>query len=160
METALGMQAQQPSQPRIRLRVAPAESRMPSPWELYSLVLLVGAAVYIPLSYMMPMPSVESPLRYTGLACPLCGGTRAVTALCTGQLELAVKYNPLALVVFALLVWGAISWLFMVLPFRKRVSLEASRGQIALFWVLAGIALVGNWAYVLWAGMYQVPLRF
>ncbi|MCZ7607290.1 MAG: DUF2752 domain-containing protein [Planctomycetota bacterium] len=160
MDTALGVHVERAPRTRIRLRVAPVENRLPSPWELYSLVLLVGAAVYIPLSYITWVPPVESPLRYTGLACPLCGGTRAVTALCTGQFGLALRYNPLALVVFALLVWGAISWLFMVLPFRKRVSIEASRGQIALFWVLAGIALVGNWAYVLWAGMYQVPLRF
>ncbi|MCB9933234.1 MAG: DUF2752 domain-containing protein [Planctomycetes bacterium] len=133
---------------------------MPSPWELYSLVLLAGAAVYIPLSYLVWTPPLESPLRFVGLACPLCGGTRAVTALCTGQFELAVKYNPFALVVFALLVWGAFSYLALVLPFKRRVVLEAGKAQIAAFWSLAGLALIANWAYVLWAGMYQVPLKF
>lgn len=143
----------------MRLYVANLEKRFPSPWEMYSLFLLIGAAIYIPLSYVMWTPPVESPLRYLGYACPLCGGTRAVTALCTGQFLLAVKYNPFALMVFVFLVWGAISYLFLVIPFKKRVVLEASKRQIALFWVLMACIMIANWGYVLWSGMYKVPLK-
>jgi hypothetical protein len=132
---------------------------MPSPWEMYSLFLLIGAAIYIPLSYVMWTPPVESPLRYLGFACPLCGGTRAVTALVTGHFLLALKYNPFALVVFIMLVWGAISFFFLVVPMKKRVVIDATRAQIAAFWIVVGLIVLANWAYVLWAGMYRVPLN-
>jgi hypothetical protein len=143
----------------MRIRVARIENRIPSPWEAYSLFLLIGAAIYIPLSYVMWTPPVESPLRLFGFACPFCGGTRAVTALVTGHFLLALKYNPFALIVFAMLVWGAISFFFLVVPAKKRVVVDATRGQIAVFWSVVGLALIANWAYVLWAGMYRVPLE-
>jgi hypothetical protein len=143
----------------MRIRVDKLESRMPSPWELYSLALLIGAAIYIPLSRVMWTPPVESPLRLLGYACPLCGGTRAVTALATGRFLLAVKYNPFALLVFALLVWGAISFFFLVVPMKKRVVIDATRAQVGIFWTVVGLMLIANWAYVLWAGMYNVPLE-
>lgn len=144
----------------MRLKVAELKNRFPSPWELYSLVVLAGAAVYIPLSYLMPaMPPLESPLRFSGAACPLCGGTRAVTAFFIGEFGLALRYNPLALVVLALFVWAVASWLFLVVPFRRRIVVEASKGQHIAFWVLVVLAFLANWAYVLWAGMYRVPLE-
>jgi hypothetical protein len=144
---------------RMRLRVAQVENRIPSPWELYSLVLLVAAAIYIPLYYAFPgVPAVHSPLRYSGIACPLCGGTRAVTALALGRFELALHYNPLALVIFVALVWGAISFFFIVLPAKRRVILEATKGERRMLWMLLLSALIANWAYVLWAGMYEQPL--
>jgi hypothetical protein len=142
----------------MRIRVAKLENRFPSPWEAYSLLLLIGAAIYIPLSYMHFVPPVHSPLRYLGMACPLCGGTRAVTALCTGQPLLALQYNPFALLMFALLVWGAASFFFLVLPVKRRVVIDATKAQIATFWTCVGIGILANWAYVLWAGMYDVPL--
>lgn len=142
----------------MRLRVAKLENRYPSPWEAYSLLLLIGAAIYIPLSYASVLPPLHSPLRYLGVACPLCGGTRAVTALATGQFLLAVKYNPFALLMFALLVWGAISFFFLVVPLKRRVVIDATKAQVATFWTCVGIGILANWAYVLWAGMYDVPL--
>ena len=144
----------------MRIRVAQLEKRTPSPWELYSLFLLVGAAIFIPLSYMGWLPPMHSPLRYLGFACPLCGGTRAVTAFATGQFLLGLRYNPFALLVFFMLAWGAISFFFLVVPMKKRVVVDATKSQIALFWSVVGLALIANWAYVLWAGMYNVPLEF
>jgi hypothetical protein len=144
---------------RMRLYVADLDNRRPSPWELYSLILIIGAAIYIPLSYVMWTPPVESPLRYLGYACPLCGGTRAVTALCTGQFMLAIKYNPFAIVLLGFLVWGVLSFVFLVLPFKKRVVLEATRRQTSMFWIAVACIMIANWGYVLWAGMYKVPLK-
>jgi hypothetical protein len=144
----------------MRLRVAKLENRVPSPWEAYSLFLLIGAAIYVPLSKIMWTPPVESPLRYFGFACPFCGGTRAVISLVTGRLLLAVKYNPFAIVMFALLIWGAISYVFLVMPWKRRVVLDATKKQVGLFWSGVAAVLVVNWAYVLWAGMYRVPLEF
>jgi hypothetical protein len=146
--------------PPMRVLLDKPANRFPSPWELYALLLLAGAAVYIPLSYAVDwMPAIHSPLRYTGFACPLCGGTRAVTALMLGRYELAVRYNPLALVVFALLVWGALSWLFMVLPFKRRLVIDGSKNLRRAFWFAVAAVFVANWVYVAIAKMYEVPLN-
>lgn len=144
----------------MRVRIDQPANRFPSPWELYALLLLVGAAIYIPMSYAYTwMPAVHSPLRYTGFACPLCGGTRAVTALALGDFALAVRYNPLALVVLAFLLWGAFSWCFMVLPFRRRIVVEGSKRAGRVFWLVVAAAFLANWVYVAWARMYEVPLN-
>jgi len=143
----------------VRVRIEQLKNRTPSPWEAYSLLLLIGAAVYVPLSYVIWTPSLESPLRYIGFACPLCGGTRAVTALCTGRPLLALQYNPFALFLFGLLVWGMISFFFLVVPLKRRVVIDATRQQVATFWTCFGLVLLANWAYVLWAGMYRIPLE-
>ena len=143
----------------IRLKVAKLQKRVPSPWEAYSLTILLGAAIYIPLSYMVDwLPDLKSPLRYMGGACPLCGGTRAVTALVTGRVLLAVKYNPLALVIFALFIWSMISYLFIVVPFKRRIVLVVTKKQRRVFWLVVLMAFFANWAYVFYAGMYKVPL--
>lgn len=154
--------ALEPSQraPRMRLRVETLKNRFPSPWEMYSLFLLTGAAIYIPLSYVTSwLPPVHSPLRYVGTACPFCGGTRAVTALFVGQPLLALKYNPLAIGFLAFLFWGAFSWFALVLPRRKRVVLVATKQQRRMLWAAFVLVCLANWAYVVWAGMYEVPLN-
>jgi hypothetical protein len=144
----------------MRLELEILKKRWPSPWEAYSLAILLGAAIYIPLSYTFSwMPELKSPLRYLGGACPLCGGTRAVTALVTGQLLLALKYNPLALIIFALFIWSLLSYLFIVIPFKRRIVLKVSKQQRRVFWGVVLLAFVANWAYVLYAGMYAVPLK-
>lgn len=142
------------------MKVAKLEKRWPSPWEAYSLTILLGAAIYIPLSYTVNwLPPLHSPLRYAGAACPLCGGTRAVTALMTGQVLLALKYNPLAIAVFLLFVWSLISYLFIVIPFRRRIVIEVNKPQRRVFWALVLLAFFANWGYVFYAGMYEVPLE-
>lgn len=143
----------------MRVRIDQPANRFPSPWELYSLIVLVGAAVYIPLSYFTTwFPEIHSPMRYSGAACPLCGGTRAVTALVTGQFVLAFRYNPLAVFVFAAFLFAMFNWFALVVPFRRRIVFEFSPLQVKVLWILFGVSLLANWAYVLWAGMYDVPL--
>ncbi|MBZ0135745.1 MAG: DUF2752 domain-containing protein [Planctomycetes bacterium] len=143
----------------MRVRIDQPESRFPSPWELYSLIVLIGAAIYIPASYFISwFPPLHSPLRYSGIACPLCGGTRAVTALVTGQVVLALKYNPLAVAVFLAFLFAMFNFFVLVVPFRKRIVFVLTTWQITLLWVLVGLAFAANWAYVLWAGMYDQPL--
>jgi hypothetical protein len=144
----------------VRIRIDRPEKRTPSVWELYSLALIIGAAIYIPLSYVVTwLPPVHSPLRYVGFACPLCGGTRAVTALALGRFELAVTYNPFALLVLIFLVWGVASYLFVVLPFKRRVVFEGSTGERRAFWTGVLVLALANWGWVYWSGMYQKPLE-
>lgn len=46
-------------------------------------------------------------LRFTGVPCPLCGGTRAVAALFDAQFSRSIAFNP-AVIVIALI--GALAW--------------------------------------------------
>jgi hypothetical protein len=47
----------------------------------------------------------------TGLDCPGCGGTRALTALLRGDVAAALSHNLLAVVLLPLLLWGWAGWL-------------------------------------------------
>jgi hypothetical protein len=81
-------------------------------------LLLLGAAVLVafPPSRYAIYPSC--PLRsLTGLACPLCGATRALAALLAGRCGEAIHRNilvigllPLALVVVARSAYQAVRW--------------------------------------------------
>ncbi|CAG0934349.1 hypothetical protein PLCT1_02697 [Planctomycetaceae bacterium] len=133
-------------------------SRLPGTFEAFSIVMLGAAAVMIPLSYASQVDVPTSSLRFLGGACPLCGGTRAVTALCLGRFETAITYNPLALIIFGLMLYAAFSYIFVVLPFGRRPVLFTSPRESFALKSLIIAAFVANWAYVLWAGMYRVPL--
>lgn len=144
----------------MRLTLQRDVKRLPSPWEGFSLLILVGAAVYFPfwLTGRLELP-FGSPLKFLGLACPLCGGTRAVGSLVLGRFEMAIQYNPMALLMLAAMVYGAASYLFLVLPLGRRLQLEATKGQMRALWTVVIVAFLANWAYVLFSGMYTVPMQ-
>jgi hypothetical protein len=121
--------------------------------------MLAAAAVVLPLTFMGHIDLPSSVLRIFGAACPLCGGTRAVTSVFLGRFELAVRYNPLALAIFVLMVYAAASYLLLVLPFGRRVALFTTPRESFLLKGLIVAAFLANWAYVLYAGMYRVPLQ-
>jgi len=142
----------------MKLVIDYPEKRWPGTFEAFSIVMLGAAAVMIPLSFANNVDVPTSILRFMGGACPLCGGTRAVTALCLGRFETAITYNPLALIIFALMLYAAISYFMLVLPFGRRPVLYTSPREGFMLKSLIITAFVANWAYVLWAGMYRVPL--
>ena len=100
-----------------------------------------------------------TPDAVSRFACPLCGGTRAVGSLALGRMADAVTYNPLALLILAAMLYGAGSYLFAVLPFRKRLQLEATKGQVRVLWAVVTLLFLANWAYVLVSGMHLVPMQ-
>ncbi len=144
----------------MQLTVQREVKRLPSPWEGFSLLILLFAAVYFPfwLTGRVDVP-FGSPLKWLGFACPLCGGTRAVGSLVLGRFEDAVSYNPLALVLLGAMIYGALSYLFVVLPFRRRLQLEATKGQMRALWTVVVLFFVANWVYVLVSGMHTVPMQ-
>lgn len=77
-------------------------------WQLLLLdgVLLALVGLARPLSRWMLAALSDCYVAQMGLVCPACGGTRAVAALCRGDLIAAVRLNALVvlLIVYAALV--------------------------------------------------------
>ena len=77
-------------------------------WQLLLLdgVLLTLAGLARPLSRWMLSALSDCYVAQMGLVCPACGGTRAVAALCRGDLLAAVELNALVvlLIVYAVLI--------------------------------------------------------
>jgi hypothetical protein len=142
----------------MKLVIDQPEKRWPGMFEMFSITMLAAGAIMVPLSLYVDVPLPHSILRAFGGACPLCGGTRAVTSLFLGRIETAIRYNPLALIIFGLMLYSAISYVAMVLPFGRRPVLYTTPVEGFLLKTLIVLAFIANWAYVLWAHMYTVPL--
>lgn len=82
----------------------------------------------------------------TGLPCPLCGGTRSVVALFTGDPVLSLKYNPLVCI-------GSV--LFPAYVFARLAGERSRRAVDRLSPVLEvalAVAVVMNWVYLICVG--------
>lgn len=83
-------------------------------------------------------------LGLTGLACPGCGGLRAVHALTGGDLALAWELNPLAVVLVPLVVAAWAAWLTAALCRRPAwqpgtAAILGLAVVLVAFWVLRNI---------------------
>jgi predicted ABC-type sugar transport system permease subunit len=87
----------------------------------------------------------------TGLACPTCGGTRALGLLYHFDLSGALAMNPLVTVgVLALIPWALADLWY--LRRGRALELELSPRGSVLFGVGAGLALLINWIYLIAVG--------
>ena len=89
--------------------------------------------------------------RFTGLWCPLCGGTRATRELFHGDLRNALGYNPFALVVEVLVVLLVVRWLLASVQGRRRQFISGREAMLlgsacAVFAVVRN--LPGMWVYL------------
>lgn len=142
----------------MRIYIDKKGLRRPNWWEAYCLFLVLGAAAYIPFSYAFDMHLPGAPLRELfGVPCPLCGGTRAVTALFLGRFSEAWAYNPLAIFVFIGLLLSILHWLIALFT-RRRIAIEATKKHRRMFWAVIGAIFIANWIYVLTAHMWEKPL--
>ncbi len=58
----------------------------------------------------------------TGLLCPACGGTRAVGELLSGNLLLALRYNPLVITILPVVFYALLTMTRMVLDKNRSLS--------------------------------------
>lgn len=126
--------------------------RLPNAFELYSLLLGGGALWYVPRALEHATPPGEP--AFVG---PFKGGTRAIGCLLRGDLVEAVTYNPLAVVLAALLLAGVARWLLIVLPRGRRPLLQLNqRGRWAAL-ALAVLVFASGWVYVVLSESWRRP---
>lgn len=99
---------------------------------------LVGVAFLVAFNPTDDGPTVCPFALCTGMACPGCGMTRAVSQLIRGNFGQALSYHPLAPLVFAQVVGG---WIWLVLRRRNLVAPMSQR--------VVNIVLIGSAASLL-----------
>lgn len=145
-----------PPAPRREDRVA---DRPRAPWEAPVAVGVAAIAVCVVLAVVDPEDRAgwtpRCPFRLaTGLDCPGCGGTRALTALVRGEPLLAADRNVVTLVLLPVLAYGWVGWLAHRLGWRRtRPELPPwSAWTIAI--ALGAFMVVRNlpWGPLAWLG--------
>lgn len=72
------------------------------------------------------------PLLAAGVACPLCGGLRAVHALTAGDLGAALSFNVLVVALAPVLLLGWLAWL-------RQIRAGRPGGVVPTRWLWAGL---------------------
>lgn len=122
----------------------------------------VGALLLVPLGFVplaiwllatRPRQDVGCLMKAVwDMPCMTCGGTRATTALFRGEFLEAIRFQPLIIFGYGvLLVWGIVSlWAFLT---KRSLVLDLSRRED---WIVKGIILgapLVNWLYLYTAGI-------
>ena len=88
---------------------------------------------------------------FTGIPCPTCGGTRALSCLAHLDLVGAFAMNPLVTAgAFVVAAWAIAD--LALLPRRRALVIELRPGLASVVRVAAVVLLVANWAYLVAAG--------
>jgi hypothetical protein len=114
------------------------------PRTLHVAILAAWSALILATAWLAPTTTLCRLKAWTGVPCPLCGGTRATFALARGDVGEALTLNPLAI---ALLVTFAVILGLRILLGRA-VHVEASPLVRRVLWSVALALVVANWAYV------------
>ena len=130
-------------------------------WMALPIILLTLSCYLIArlwIDWIQPLsskPLILCPLRLmTGLPCPLCGTTRALSALSHGQFKEAFLLNPLSCIVFTLTPLATVLFLIYLCLKKEKSFLHSTLWpknaeryaiKIGLFLILA------NWIYLVWA---------
>jgi hypothetical protein len=131
----------------MRLAVVPVRKiRIPDVAVTLGVLL---AALYFALVSLAAIPPLRCPWRVLlGVECPMCGTTRALLALCRGEVIAALAWNPFAILLAIAAVAVAVNEITGAV-LRRRLSLQlgAKEGRVLLAAFFA--ALAANWAWVL-----------
>lgn len=97
---------------------------------------------------LLTQPTTCTLKIFTGIPCLGCRGTRAGFALAHGQIVKAIQFNPFA-TALGVFITG---WSLWVSFSGKLPIFSVSRPWRTLGWTLFGVALAGNWIYVIAVG--------
>lgn len=128
---------------------------------IFSLALLAG---YGWLALVGRMRPEEAGTRYdvclihhfAHIPCPSCGSTRSVLSLLHGDMAGAIYWNPLGLIIFAVLLVAPF-WMAYDLLLKKESFYRfylRSEETLRRKWVAiaATVLLLANWAWNIWKG--------
>lgn len=105
--------------------------------------LIIGMTGFL-VYFKLVLPNIEVPpcVMYSilGIYCPGCGGTRAVRALCHGEIIESLWYHPIVL--YAAVLFGA----FMLTHTLEKIGVPRVKGIKFHNWYLYGaiVILVAN----------------
>ena len=113
-------------------------------WQLLLLdgVLLALAGLARPLSRWMLAALPDCYVAQMGLVCPACGGTRAVAALCRGDLIAAVQLNALVVLAIAYAVLAIVVFHIEVLLRQRWARIIRTRMldyRVIIGWAVAAV---------------------
>ena len=130
-----------------RIRLSAPAGRPPLGAIFWAAFVLAGAAVAV--LHLDRLPIVLCAFKgLTGLPCPTCGSTRALGRLALFDLAGALRMNPLATLVFALVAaWALVD--LALLPWRRALSLEVDRQLAWRLRIAALVLFLANWVYLL-----------
>jgi len=113
-------------------------------WLIASLAV-VAALLLLAYAFQITICPLK---RFTGVPCPTCGSTRAVLRALRGDFAGAWVMQPLVMALVCAA--GPLALAAWLSPRVKRLLAAAWRHPLT--WLLAALAVAGNWAYVIFHG--------
>lgn len=112
-----------------------------------SISILVIGSLWIFYSERLPIHPSCLMKTLSGVPCPGCGGTRAVSALLHGDVFNAIYINPLSLLVFIFFCIAPI-WTFIDGIRNKRTLYNVLTKRISMSWIIIfSVIIVLNWIW-------------
>jgi hypothetical protein len=127
--------------------VVPARRLPRVPW--WAVALVAGWALLVGMFELIGPTGPGATLclvrRVTSVPCPTCGSTRAARAIFAGQPLDGLRHNPLVVLAGA----AVVVVLVIRVGLARRLEVHLGRGARRVAWIVAALALVANWAYVI-----------
>jgi len=135
------------------MRLVPAprgQQRVPYALIFGAVALLAAAAAWLRISWTTGwIPALCAFRSLTGIPCPACHSTRALSALFTGRIGAALAFNPLITLLALGSAGAALGSAARRLAGCGILALEISAREETALRVAAATAVAANWIYLL-----------
>ena len=135
------------------MRLVPAprgQQRVPYALSFGAIAILAAAAAWLRISWTTGwIPALCALRSLTGIPCPACHSTRALSALLTGKVGAALAFNPLVTLVALGSAGAALGSAVRRLAGRGILALEISAREETVLRAATVLAVAANWIYLL-----------